>query len=369
MCVDYWYQSLNYMNINEAYDHLSKEILRMLFKKKNAKALKDKPWVFDCPAFIRDEAVLDFVVSKKQARLKFDNDKELNGKANFPTLKFKSKKRKLKESFGFPQREYNQSKMFGWVKRIRSKESFELKYDTRIIKEPDGKIYIVVPETLKKYGTMKVETQDLIVCAIDPGIRTFATIFNNKGEIFEYGDKDIGKIIRTVQHADKLQSKIYKKNENETFQLNHRKRYNMRKAFRKMKMKITNWIRDFHHKVAKHIVQHNDLILLPRFETQQMIRKGKRKIHSKTVRQMVTWSHFKFQQRLIHKAKKYDKIVELCEEHYTSKCCSNCGNIKWNLKGQKVYYCRECKSRFGRDINGAKNILLKYLIERKAGLI
>jgi len=100
-----------------------------------------------------------------------------------------------------------------------------------------------------------------------------------------------------------------------------------------------------------------------------MIKKGGRKIRSDTVRKMVTWSHYKFQQRLIHKAKKYGKIVELCDEHYTSKCCSNCGNIKWNLKGQKSYYCRECKSRFGRDINGAKNILLKYLIERKAGLV
>ena len=55
-------------------------------------------------------------------------------------------------------------------------------------------------------------------------------------------------------------------------------------------------------------------------------------------------------------------------EKYTSKACSECGNLRYNLKDAKEYRCLRSSCRANtipmcRDGNGAKNILLKWLID------
>ena len=58
----------------------------------------------------------------------------------------------------------------------------------------------------------------------------------------------------------------------------------------------------------------------------------------------------------------YENVkVIICNEAYTSKTCSNCGFINPELKGDKVYNCKICKLSIDRDINGARNILLRAL--------
>ena len=66
-----------------------------------------------------------------------------------------------------------------------------------------------------------------------------------------------------------------------------------------------------------------------------------------------------------------DKLKGLCDlrkthlyvvdESYTSKTCGRCGFIKDNLSGNKVYKCDSCCLEIGRDLNGARNILLKNM--------
>jgi len=50
-----------------------------------------------------------------------------------------------------------------------------------------------------------------------------------------------------------------------------------------------------------------------------------------------------------------------CTEEYTSKVCGKCGSTNKNLGSQKVYQCTRCDVEFDRDINGARNILIKFL--------
>lgn len=57
-----------------------------------------------------------------------------------------------------------------------------------------------------------------------------------------------------------------------------------------------------------------------------MVRKAERKLHTKTARMMLTFSHYSFQQRLLDKAKSYPKVhVHIVDEAYTSKTCTRCG--------------------------------------------
>ena len=70
-----------------------------------------------------------------------------------------------------------------------------------------------------------------------------------------------------------------------------------------------------------------------------------------------------FRQKLISKARKHGKLVPIVDEAYTSKTCSGCGWQHPSLGGVKVYRCRQCGLVVGRDVNGARNILLRNTCE------
>ena len=107
--------------------------------------------------------------------------------------------------------------------------------------------------------------------------------------------------------------------------------------------------------------QHSD-ILIPKFASSQMVKKGQRIINKTTVRSMIHWSHFRFRMRLINKAEQLGARVHVVSEHYTSKTCTNCHFIKWNLGGNKSYVCPSCEMRIPRDFNGARNIFVMNFV-------
>jgi putative transposase len=128
--------------------------------------------------------------------------------------------------------------------------------------------------------------------------------------------------------------------------------------------KVKNQIKDAHHKISKFLCENYYAILLPDFKSSEMVQTGKRNIQNETVRKMLTWSHYKFKHIILAKAKRYGLIVP-CSEHYTSKTCSECGNIDHKLRASNIYHCKCCASIMDRDLNNAaKNILLKFVIEQ-----
>lgn len=133
------------------------------------------------------------------------------------------------------------------------------------------------------------------------------------------------------------------------------------KASRKMRAKIKNLITELHHKTAKFLTDNFDIILLPTFETQQMSKKIKRNISKKSVRMMLTFSHYKFKQFLKWKAYQTGKKVIDCCEAYTSKTHPQTGKIK-NIGSAKWIKLLD-GSRVDRDINGARNIMLRALVD------
>lgn len=92
-----------------------------------------------------------------------------------------------------------------------------------------------------------------------------------------------------------------------------------------------------------------------------MASKVRRKIKSKTVRSMLTWSHYKFKMFLKHKAFEYGKIVLDVNEAYTSKTHPQTGEVR-NIGGAK-----QIKLLNGdyadRDLIGSRNILLRDLVD------
>lgn len=67
--------------------------------------------------------------------------------------------------------------------------------------------------------------------------------------------------------------------------------------------------------------------------------------------------------RLKGKCEERKKELKICTEEYTSKTCGRCGTIKKDLKTQENYKCEKCGLEIDRDINGARNRLIKVLNE------
>jgi putative transposase len=198
----------------------------------------------------------------------------------------------------------------------------------------------------------KAENQGRVV-ALDPGVRNFLTFFseNSYGWI---GSNDIGRIQRLCYHLDDLISRSTK--------VKSKKKRRMKKAANRIRLKIRNLIDELHHQVARFLVDNFDVILWPTFEVSQMVVKSSRKIRAKSVRQMLSLSHYRFECFLKHKAKETGKLVLDVNEAYTSKTVSWIGEIIPNLGGRKVIKGSD-GLKMDRDLNGARGIFLRALVD------
>src|SRR5690606_14497365 len=143
--------------------------------------------------------------------------------------------------------------------------------------------------------------------ALDPGVRTFMTGYSPEGTITEWGSGDMQRIFRLCHTHDKLQSKWSQK------EVKHRRRYRLKKAARRIRKKIRNLVDEAHKKLTKWLVSNYETILLPKFQTSDMVTRAQRRIGSKTARQVLTWS--RFQQRLVNKTREYrNSQVIICDE-------------------------------------------------------
>jgi putative transposase len=106
------------------------------------------------------------------------------------------------------------------------------------------------------------------IAALDPGVRTFQTIFDVHGGVaLEWGKSDMGRIARLLQHLDHLQSR---RDQPET---RARRRYRINKAMERVRQKVRHLVDDVHSRLAKFLCTSYDVILLPTFETSKMSRK------------------------------------------------------------------------------------------------
>ena len=111
-----------------------------------------------------------------------------------------------------------------------------------------------------------------------------------------------------------------------------------------------------HYDAANFVLSQYDVVIQPWLHCAELVPKSKRNIGSKTVRTMLTMSHYKYRQRLGWAATRYPgRHVLVTEEPGTSKTCTNCGHWNANLGAADVYSCSNCGICVERDVAGAKN--------------
>jgi len=317
--------------------------------KANWKAIKTEiihslpSWSKEIPYQIKSIAIKDACTAVRDAKKKYKKTGKIN------KVKFRSRRNKIQSCY-IPKSAVTDKGIYHTkLGTIRYTEKLPEKIgDCRLVCHL-GVTYLSLPHKVLRQTT---ENQGRVV-ALDPGVRSFMTLFA-EDRFGWLGQHDIGRIQRLCYYLDDLISRSSK--------VNAKKRYRMRKAADKIRFKIKNLVDELHHQTARFLVDNFDIILLPTFETSQMtIRKG-RKIRSKTVRQMLTLSHYRFKQFLKHKAFETGKLVLDVNEAYTSKTVSWTGEIIQNLGGRK-----KIKSNDGRvmdrDLNGGRGIFLRSLVD------
>ncbi|MEN8220823.1 MAG: transposase [Pseudomonadota bacterium] len=322
-------QTIDYIrscvNFSPSWMDIKKDLLKQLPK-----------WCDDVPFLIKGNAVKEAHQAYWKARAHPNRRSRKN-----PTQSCYIPKSAIKEAGIYPR-------VSG--KNLRYSEALpDVPLDGRLVYQYN-EWFLSVPQ-LKE--THVAENQGRVV-ALDPGVRTFQTFYSEfmAGHI---GYDDFGRIQRLCHHLDNLISR--------TSKAKSKAKIRMKKAQAMMRKKIKNLVKEIHFKTARFLVDNFDVILLPTFETQQMSGKSGRKLRSKTVRAMLTWSHYQFKMRLKNKALEFGKkVIDVCEA-YTSKTVSWTGEVK-KVGGSRVIKAGGIE--MDRDLNGARGIFLRSLVDSPA---
>ncbi len=301
-------------------------------------------WAKSVPFQIKSIAIKDACLAVKAAKQGFKKDGQLR------RCKFRSRK-DTKQSIYVPKTSIKDCGVYHSILgKCQLTESLPANFSDGRLTLAYGEYYLIVSEEVQQTQTDK---QGRVV-ALDPGVRTFMTFFSEDSYGWLGNDSNLY-IQKLCFRLDKFVSKICKSSS--------RQKRRFKKAVGRLRCKIKNLVRELHHKVAKFLVDNFDVILLPTFEASQMVSKSRRKLRNKTVRQMLTLSHYEFKNFLKWKAWENSKLVIDCNEAYTSKTVSWTGEIVKNLGGARTIKSAATGLKMDRDLNGARGILLRALVD------
>lgn len=302
----------------------------------------ENEWMLQIPYDVRDEALSDILHNYKS---NFKKSKKQSTKKPFD-IGFRSKK--LHNSMNILSKHWKHkrgvySKVYSnWKYESNIHNPIDLNYTSRLVKTPHlNELFLCVPRPLHKSNSCENQTTSPII-SLDPGVRTFLTGFDTNDQTIEIAKNDIARLARLSHYRNKLQ-KV--------------KKITVKKALTRISKKINNLVNDLHKKVIKWLCMNHSMILIPKLNFHEFKQMRKKQRH-----RMSLLNHCKFVDKLLEKQNEYPKCnVMVVKEAYTSKTCSNCGFIKYNLHSNKTFKCDDCGIIIDRDINGARNILLKKL--------
>ena len=236
---------------------------------------------------------------------------------------------------------FKEHSKFHMGKRTKKKHGgIEINYDTRIVRQKKT-YWIIIPVPQSKSEKRKPDSY----CGIDPGVRTFMTVFGDKG-VTEYKHRaealrELDRKIRSLQY-----SRIGRKNRIR------------KKKIEKVEYRKANLVNELHWKTINNLTKNNNFIFYGNINSHSIVKNGKNPILNRDVNNL---KFYQFKTRLLFKAQERGCKVHLVHEAYTSKTCSFCGCLT-NVGDSKIYTCRECKQVVDRDINASKNILMKGIL-------
>lgn len=190
------------------------------------------------------------------------------------------------------------------------------------------------------------------VIGIDLGVKELAVCSN--GMVFKNINKtnQIKKLEKRLKHLQRKVSKKYESNKKGGRYLKTNNIKDLEKRINKLHRKLKNIRLDYTHKCTSTIVKTKPCrIVMEDLNIKGMI---KNKHLSKAIQQQ---NLYKFIRQIEYKCE-WNNIdfVQVDRFYPSSKMCSNCGNIKKDLKlSDRIYKC-ECGLTIDRDFNASLNL-------------
>lgn len=135
-------------------------------------------------------------------------------------------------------------------------------------------------------------------------------------------------------------------------------KYNLNKAYKRLKRTKDDYL----HKESLKLVRDSkeSIIALGDINVNSIINNNKETKSKKgLIKSFYVNSLSIFKQFIIYKSLRYNKLCLLVDERNTSKTCSCCGNIKYDLSlKDRIYNCKSCNNSIDRDENSAINMKL-----------
>ncbi|GAC98799.1 hypothetical protein PHSY_006394 [Pseudozyma hubeiensis SY62] len=163
-----------------------------------------------------------------------------------------------------------------------------------------------------------------------------------------------------------------RRNRSVPFALSAKRRRRLDRQARAIRYKMSNLVTDLHCRVAHHMALTSDVIVMPRMEVRNMIRRRGARLHRNTKRRLMAWGHCAFLNRLSIKCRdigtdqRYEKrqtVLLVQPEPYTSNTCGQCGHLNDRLGSSRTFACSdpECQYVADRDRNGAYNMAVRAI--------
>ncbi|MBD2503665.1 RNA-guided endonuclease InsQ/TnpB family protein [Anabaena azotica] len=213
----------------------------------------------------------------------------------------------------------------------------------RLVKSADGyyaQFCIAVDREIKVEPSKKV-------IGLDVGLNHFYT--DSNGEKVE-NPRFLRKSDKTLK---RLQRRVSKKFRKAKPQSNNYKK--ARNKLARKHLKVSRQRKDFAVKLAKCVIQSNDLVVYEDLQVRNMVK------NHKLAKSISDASWYQFRCWLEYFGKVYSKITIAVPPHWTSQNCSNCGEIVVKTLSTRTHECPHCGTVLDRDENAALNILASGL--------
>ncbi|MEO0014112.1 MAG: hypothetical protein RLZZ535_2501 [Cyanobacteriota bacterium] len=209
----------------------------------------------------------------------------------------------------------------------------------RVVRRADGYYtqFCIDQERLEK----KEPTSHTI--GLDVGLTHFYT--DSDGQTVE-NPRHLRKSEKSLKRLSRRMSKTQKGSKN---------RAKLRNKLARKHLKVSRQRKDFAVKLARCVVQSNDLVAYEDLKVRNMV---KNRRLAKSISD-AAWTTFRTW--IEYFGKVFVVVTVAVPPHYTSQNCSNCGKVVKKALSVRTHICHHCGHMQDRDWNAAKNILEKGL--------
>jgi putative transposase len=285
---------------------------------------------------------------------------------------FGIQKRYIKPSSTSPRHLHALFDMFGKTELKLGKPIAKLppiSHDVTVTKRVNGKWILNIP-CAAKFLQRPITGQPTAICGVDPGARTFLTVFDETNhEAYKLGDEPERRILKPLMNrAKRLGDESFRAaTQASRVELGARRRrnYELERDHKSLAAQRI-WCRvdkvtGIHNAIVRHFAETYAFVAIGNLSYGVVERRVKG-MPKKSKDELYMWRLYHFKIKLLHRFSGLDgQEVVIQDESYTSKTCGLCNTVKRNLGAAKRYLCDKCGYDVDRDVNGARNILGRSL--------